>query len=1266
MDTKIILVDSDNEKLSKTFNIKYSKIDDIDSLKIKLASELSIPYFCIKLDKNTKNIREEEVKLSIPFKKITKKTILSDLAEISQISFKTLENLVKTNFKSFNQIKPQIKEFLSEYKELNLTDEFYFCITAYFLFDKQQDTIFLNRESNIYKQNFLSIIELYYIFNSDKLFAIKYENFIIEFKKQIKDTKEKSDDLDKLYKEIILNKKDAQKIRKEFSQERIKYINSKLILKSLNIDEIELFERIKLTTDVPFICINSFIKNLKSFIPPDEFFENNEPDILNVFVFNKKFSTEENSKNPNSYSILKISRNINDIEIQIDSKIDDFNKNEDVLEEVIIERVVRSLNINELIPKIEVEIIPQYEKGEFYVAFPKLSRIVLQDIIMIDLFISKMFAVNEFITTFNKRGGVSMAYLPSNNGIKNDITTCTLSNNIVSSFNKRYVRTLKFGTIFANISFKTKNKYTLSILKECIAHLFNMYKKTGEDVEEVYKKIDCNFSDDKKIIEKKEFEKTKEKTYKLKDYLPQIFVADYSANCGKTPNIIEDEEEAKERLEEEGEGRIMKYPLFGEFDSYYYACDNHKEHKYPGLKQTNISEYLLPCCFKKDQTEDESKKTPLRYIYENDKDWKEKLEEEETKEFEKTKKIKIYTTTRVMKVGNVGLLGPTINKLFNYIDNQNKYYRCGVNIGINSCIEAILRATSSIKLDKMTKSRREDELMKYRQNLESVILKGGGAQNTYSHSLLSLQNILRDSNKFLDVRLFSSALQDLFNCYIVLLKVSKKNPNGELISPYFINNLYLITGKRDYRYTVILYETTGTRIDNLQYPHYEFICKYDTEKKKSSSNFSSKDSMIQNLFKVYDNMYMKFSKELNTKIRGNPFETSIKSQKQDSFGKIKIITFVDGVNILIQPIDSIPTNLPTMTENITTQLKPIPYEKAIKFLENEGINIKNVEVVFVKDNAIGIKCNKNDIDFYIPIIPTSEYAFNNVSYSSISPSFIMDVNALDTFSLREKAARCLFSLCLYLFSKYIKNKSIKDDDLLQTILDFKRDIIEVDENIKEDDYSKINRNIQNNKMIINNKILLNSKDLVKKVLYNLFITTRQNSEYVKEYCNLEYIPDFYTNFRDFQRDEDSLIFISFHSIKKWKQAVEKSKENKVYNEITPDFILSLNKNNITLFKNNLLTDDEDLYLCSKAVSLETACSFFNTMTISDRADIEILKSSDYKEERILKTYRGSMVFVNDTNFNDLTIRRYGSKKYFILVFKFEEKDYITCLFKYKR
>jgi thiol-disulfide isomerase/thioredoxin len=150
-----------------------------------------------------------------------------------------------------------------------------------------------------------------------------------------------------------LSKDRSDKIQKDFSKERIKYINSKLVLSTFDIDEMELFEKIKLSRDVPYCKKDNFNKVLKSFIPPDQLLEEKSNKII-MYVLSKKNEPVSNIETPKDYNYSKIylNKNGNSLEIFIESKLEGVDYNFDVKEENIIERIINSLDISSKLSSI--------------------------------------------------------------------------------------------------------------------------------------------------------------------------------------------------------------------------------------------------------------------------------------------------------------------------------------------------------------------------------------------------------------------------------------------------------------------------------------------------------------------------------------------------------------------------------------------------------------------------------------------------------------------------------------------------------------------------------------------------------------------------------------------------------------------------------------------------------------------------------------------------------------------------------------------------
>lgn len=1243
----------------KKINISLSFVDDLETIKYRVASELGLPYYFLKLIENDTTVEEKNIDIGIPFKTAKKKIMLSNIENMS-VSFNTIQPIIIKN-KSLEELEELTSAFFKNY---NFDIKFIMFIIFYYLFNKPKEAYFLvSGIGNLYRDNIELIFDIIpYLekkFGTVVSFNTEYSQFITKINTDINETRSKNNSNIEFMSMIKENEKNVKKIKIQFSKDRLKFVNSKIVLSPFDIDELELLNNLSLSRDVPFAIIGGFSKTLKSFIPPEEFLKFNDS-RLTLFVFNKKNELYTSVVNPLHYSTIKLLKNDNTLEIFIESKVEGVDKNTDVVEEIIIQRIINSLNVD--VHNLNLELLPEYFKGEFYFPHHLISRIALHDVVMLNKFISKMFVINEQFTTFNKKGGVTMIYAPGDTKNKSDMSVISISNGIVSSANKRYIRStiLNLGDSFITIAFKTKNNYTLNIIRDCMSHLFSVYFNNEKEILENYKKINCNYEEESKNIDRFdriEQKKDIKKKLKLKDYLPDLFVTNYPASCGKPPEIIEDEEEAERRIEK-GED-IMKYPLYEEFDQYYYNCSQHKDgYVHPGLKKTNFTQDLVPCCYSISQ-----KTNSLRERYE-----KGKLEDDDEK---KTgTKFKIYKTTKIMPIPGLGYLAPKVEKLFNIIDPEFKYLRSGVFIGVNSCIEAILRAKSDKKFDTMNKEEREKILTDYRKKLKDLILKGASSQNSYLYSSSSLINILNQENKFIDVKLFHDALQELFQIHLVLFQVVKDNPDGELVSPYYINNLYLLNQKREYRYTVILYETMGTRIDNLQFPHYELICKLKEDVKlkeniKLISIFDAENVTTERLSRAFDDMFMRFSEQLHTKVIGNPFVSSIKSQKADTFGKIRLVQFVNGINILIQPMDSFPMSLVKSNSYFSEFVPNDNIKKVMDFLSKE--NIKNYKYIIVQNKAVGIITNKADLSFYIPIEPTSNYDKTKVSYNTKAPSFILKEDILVSYAKREKSARLLLALSLYLFSVFINtfNKNISDEGLNQTIVDFANEVMKVDEKVNEDYYFNIQRKFTDNEAIIKNNLIVNSTALVKKIMYNLFIKTRQNSNYVKNYSSFIYIPDYYKDVRDFKKDEDCIYFNSLQNIIKWKKSVQAFKESKVFDLVSDEFITCIDNENICLFTNNKITNNE-LFVALRASSIDSACAFFNKLDDSGIVDINLANSKEYNNKKVCSKFKGKLISINDQTLDDIIIKSYGDNKTnILLMFKNQDKFYLLCLFKYK-
>lgn len=1243
-----------------TLDIPISSIDDAETVKIMCASSLKVPLHFLKLVQNDTTIEESDIEISIPFKTTKKLVQLTDIENMS-ISFNTVQKLITD---SATDSIPKIIENVVKYFDNSLYDSKYcLFVVFYYIFGMPKDAEFLDDPSSVkFRKDYGKSVEYIDYIKSNPAFGVvstfqrEYNYFITNLKANITENTTKAETIKEVATLVKRNKDQRRDIEKELSKERIKYVSSKITISPFYTNEIELFENLSLSRDAPYSKLGNFTKVLKSFSPPDEFILNEQNKLI-LFVLNKKNEPLSNIESPKytNYSSITMVKVNNSLEIMIDTKVEGFDANTDVKEEAVIERVINALNIGNEIRDMDFILSPSYFKGEFYLPFSHFSRIIVHDIAMNNNFISKLLVVNERFTTINKKGGVGLIYLPSEKSTYPSV--CSMTNAVVTSANKRFVQgtKLRLGDIFTSFTFRTKNQKTLKLLIDAMCDMLSVYKREEKDLLNYYNKVSIDFEKEKNLIDKVEKIKKKavKKDLKLKDYLPDLFVKKYPAKCGNQPIIIEDEKEALEKISKGID--VMKYPLYNEFDQYYYSCENHKDsgNIYPGLKRTNLVQYLVPCCYATQQG-----KFTDRGKYEAG-----KLEEEEEKEEKISKTFAIYKTSRIMKVNRFGYLAKDVNNLLKVIDIQNTYLRTGVNKGINSCIEAILRATrKNSDLDDMDAKKRERFLKKERLKLIKYINEGSSAQDSYLYSSSSLIDYIRQ-DKFVDVRLFKDALQNMYDCNIFIFQVNKDHINGELVSPYYTNNIYLLESKRKFRYTVLLYETAGSRIDNLYYPHYEYVSRYSTDKNKMSSSFSAEDIITEGIMRVYDDIYSKFNTQIRSSVSAIPFKTSIISQSTDSFGKTRLLYFEDGVNIITQPLDNIPTS--RIKENMTdiSKFSPVDYDKAISFINRE--KIEDYKFSIVSERLVGIFAKKI-INFYIPVISTIDYDKNiETTSDTYAPSFMLKEDILVQYCRRLKAARNLSAVALYVFSKYINlnNKSIKDSDLEETVLSFNKDCVEINSEITEESYFQIPRKFEESLEAIQNKIYVSNKKMSKKISYFIYIKTRQNSRYILSYKDLEFIPNYYEDVRDFKvSDNDTIFFSNNEAVISWKKYLEITKPFEIKKSVTIELWKEVNEKQIILFENKNITDSSKLFMGVRAADIYSASFFFNILKKTGKVNVKVALTPQ-EEKRI--SFRGRMVLINDAEGTQKVVKKYGDDEHIILVFNYNGETKILCLFKYK-
>ena len=1236
MTSKSITIDG------KSYDITVSNFDTIDTITLYVAKLVNtLPETIFLTSKESLLVENLEIS-NLPFKSTERITEASSIRNLT-LSFETLEQFIKKEkvlfLKKFNLVKNlyESKNRLGN-EPSKISEETLFFYTFYYYFEKTKSADFIEEPSNpLFTKFYFEVFSFKEELQKDEYpitslyeFVNKYNDFYKKFELRLSRQAESIKNYSDINSILKKYKKEATEIKNSMTPVKLSFTNITVKLTPFVKDEFELFNSSNLSRDVPMMYISGFYKILKSFVCPKEWLDltSKQPNnTLVLFVLNRYNEPEKNFETPssNNYSLIKIRVAKNTIEIKISSKVEDYNIKRDLKEEQLLTRICYALNIQNIINQMDCKIYPENIKANFFIPKQIIEKLIYYDVVMNTKIISSFMTVNERYRIYTKKGGVQTIFSLDAEDTKSSQVFSIQTLITTPPLKKILGPSVSVGDYVVEVKVnKAKDITSIETLQTFLSYLIEIYKEEKQNIVSFYERYTENFKKENELVDNLENKKkivSEMKEPKLRDYDPDLFVPGYPKKCNKSPKII-DEKEAKRKIQEDID--IMKYPLYDEFKVHYYSCENQKgaKHPYPGLIKTDISPHLLPCCFDVDQLK---KKSSERYIYEN------QISQEDVPKILKTKKIKIYKTSRVLTEEGVGNLASDINQLLRLIDGGNLYIRKNVPLGPRSVILAIATALGIKELDSVQK--REEYIDSKIKEMIKIIDKNIGFQNAYSYSPVTLKQFLMQKQKFVDIHIFHTILEEVFKCNILFFVHNQTFPNGTLSSPYFMNNLLLNRHKHDFKNFVVLYETTGTKIENLEYPHYEVVTKFVIKEKKQITTFVKSDIVIKELVNIYKQMYIPSGNLTQSIISNVSFNSKIVGQQTDYFGKTRIIKFSSGINIVTQPIDSLSYSL-IESDLLSFQFSPATLENALEFVKKESI-----ESSFVKISSyiVGLRCYKN-FNFYIPIIPTKQPDELNLQKSEdknlISVSFIQPESQIDTFIKFERISRHLLSHVLYIFSQYLSknNISLSSENLIYTIESFFDDKMRIDKNTNESIYENIPRNFLDEKTFIRGgKILVTSEELSKKLLYSILIESKKGYRSIINYKNLKFVPNYYKNIRDFRTPEESVLFYKKESVIEWiKSQLLEQPSHLIHQYINSGFLEDL-KNDFALLKTKMVTNNEELFVCS---------------IVDD----------------VPENYNGLLIIYNGES--DVKLMKVGKSDDKILMFRYQDIIYTVYLIKY--
>lgn len=931
-----------------------------------------------------------------------------------------------------------------------------------------------------------------------------------EYDRFLKDEAEALKSLNERVQENIALSRELETIKEIHSTpEEILSVKTEVCF-SVDYDIFELFNRVNLSSDIPFMSILNYYKILTDFTPSLDWTNyrdrivsdfGNEKDVLYMKVLNVKNYIPGKEIDYRKYSNVSIIFNkkgrLNNVKMRLDASV-----SSDISEDEIVNRI-----LSNFIGSIKIDSRRHIQvKGEFLIPKLNLERYIFLDMISNDSIISRICSVDERFGITRKKHSIYL-YFNSEEDNTDDLVTCSILEKTVEKTSLNVIAKdseLKVGTnyirVFVN---RARSSVHLSEFKLKICKLFSYYTKKYDSIFKKYVKYMDSFQTILEAERRKDEDNRKKSTrtkHMLKDIDPDQFISGYSrwlCPTKRAPRIIgtADDSLESERLQENGY-QTMLFPKNRledgkEYKQYYYSCDHHSQDKFPGLRINKLSNFerypIVPCCYKKDHTV--KNKSVWRKYYEQDKNFGDFKKDIENIKDEDDRHI--YKTNKFAKPKRYGVFNNNIIDYFKTIDYKNIYYRQGMTRGYSSVIECLISSLDP-DFDGYTDLELKDLVLSTRKSLVSLIDSVNCFQESNTYTLTTLKNYLLDENKYLDPKSCIKLLEKKFECRIFIFSQGRDD-RGKLSCPYH-NDKYLYTKIKKSTPVVLIYEHFGSELDMAEYPQCELIVKINSNKSKQYS-FSLKNQIVSRTVDIFKKMYGDPSPRLK-------FKSKISCVKLDYYGKCIKIQFNNRVQCTVTPciVEDAPIG-----ECIDHNVEP----STIK----DFIDYENIEILKSTSNRdiISFECVKDGV---------------YLSFCSYNIS-IKNTSILGEFCDHSRTVKYLYEYVKYLFSLDYNGENITDEYIRDFVV--KNTIIK-----KNHEYKKLNREFTtNSEILIDRKIIVPDEKVIDRLIYYLKLKRRDDVKELIDYKNNKYLLNYYTSVSDFETIDSQPIVQGTSLLIRW-------------------------------------------------------------------------------------------------------------------------------------
>lgn len=810
--------------------------------------------------------------------------------------------------------------------------------------------------------------------------------------------------------------------------------------------------------------------------------------------------------------------------------------------------IIRKSFVEDLVQWDLTKTSSEYVKGTFNIAHRYINKYIFSDLIMNDPYFSKLVYVNDSKTATSKRNEMRV-YIGET------------SANVIPSINNIESRMGELGKRYTKVNVvKTLNKHTTKIFTDTLLKLLIRYEEKFNETVAIYNHFIPNFVADPGIETN-----MRHSRMTLKDVMPEFFDPRPYDKTRK-PLVVSSEEAKNKDL-------FLDYLIFPREDPedenaprYYFACEKNittasgevkkNAYAYVGLKvneySSNKKHPFRPVCNMSSQRDSK-----------NYKDYYSKNVKETDIISAVGDKNKLVTTNKYIRVGGHGTVPKPLIKILNTASFQ-EYIRIGVNTSAGSLIEAVAQASLSWKeqtpirkfypkFDKTTTGINmfRTKLSKFKSTLSVC------RQECFDMTVEEIAKEIADHTKFLSAKKYVRLVETLFNCNVVVFRVSDES--FEFVTPSF-SQTGMVKWAPAKRNCVVLLEQYGTEADNLKYPMYEIISKSN---KSSFFTHDESKKMREMLYKVE---FCQFGWGLRSRSVVPLFPPSPPSPPSPSTS-IKVLSQILDPNGKARILNCKMTNSLREEVPMSFYTDPLPPRSVSEvFTEYNIVDLKGVSdrefQIFLSDfNRHGIVfSSKSTLDgivrelhgeyegvsFTVPVeinastIPSSlsEVPFKFDLQFSGNTNSQSNFDNLEEYRKMKKRARIVIETFHWFFSKFMKENDIvspTNDDVFR----FVRERVQLIEGFSLDTASSmsVSKYLLQSPYIRDGKFIVSSRKMLDRLLYTLNITISRELRKILEFHVKTSLDSYYEDISDFDDRDGTVIFYNLISLKRWLSPV---------------------------------------------------------------------------------------------------------------------------------